>query len=857
MPQYRDRGYDDYGRETTSVTNTTKQLKEPTATLDKIDDYMELLYGSMKEKISGTASIVELARDASNLEILSSNNSLMSALARVLKADYKHNIGLSTNIMYVWFSFSNFSQLHGVLTTRRIGSDTIKVIDLEIRRERLRQRELQTKTRIANIQARGGEVPENLWEELAGRTSKGKDGVIDAGSKEDHPLIDIDRERKMTKHLIRKQDKLLFVCFHILLNLAEDVTIEKKMVKKSISGYLTAALGRSSAELLILTVTFLKKLSIFQTGTLSMIDKGIVPRLVTFIPCSNARLMKLTLRLLWNLSFNGTLREQMMTAGLIPKLVKLLEHKEFRSVAIKMLYHMSKDDESKSKIAFSGAIPWVMQLIMKWPAGKIVEELGALAVNLSHSSAGCDFMCQDGGLKILLQRSARHRDAVLMKVVRNISHWTYNKVQPEDEENGPGSGGSSNVGSSRGAGSKSSGGDAGGKEGDVSSRSSSRDRTSSRRRGRNHGSPDRSVWQPFVHDLFKLCLSCASEDEDMFVEVLGVIGNLTRNDLPDGTTFSDLIEKYDLVEFLSRHLVPGMSQDDVVLNIIIIVGTFAVEREAARIMVGSPLIRTVHDIMRSKSSDNEIVLQTMYSFGHILNHPDTWEMLVFETSIVNDLCKCTMKKCLELRGLADQLLAYIMELCTPKPKKKKKKKGKNGGARRRGKGRRGRGRDRRGGDAGGKNNRGSEDSATSSSEDSEESESEEDSEDSEAEGKYSPSRSMDEMDLSERQKVEKWNKIRKARFEAHNREWMMWAREEMKIEDDGVDYDDGDEDYGRYRKGVSGSGTGGMGDGYGDLDDSGQWMNAGMRQENIAYDMSLLGGEEGREWEEGKESGYY
>ena len=148
-----------------------------------------------------------------------------------------------------------------------------------------------------------------------------------------------------------------------------------------------------------------------------MIDKGIVPRLVCFIPCSNARLMKLTLRLLWNLSFNATLREQMMTAGLIPKLVKLLEHKEFRSVAIKMLYHMSKDDESKSKIAFSGAIPWVMQLIMKWPAGKIVEELGALAVNLSHSSAGCDFMCQDGGLKILLQRSARHRDSVLMKVV--------------------------------------------------------------------------------------------------------------------------------------------------------------------------------------------------------------------------------------------------------------------------------------------------------------------------------------------------------------------------------------------------------------------------------------------------------
>ena len=345
----------------------------------------------------------------------------------------------------------------------------------------------------------------------------------------------------------------------------------------------------------------------------------------------------------------------------------------------------------------------------------------------------------------------------------------------------------------------------------------------------------------------------------MFVEVLGVIGNLTRNDLPDGTTFSDLIDTYELVEFLSRHLVPGMSQDDVVLNIIIIVGTFAVEREAARIMVGSPLIRTVHDIMRSKSSDDEIVLQTMYSFGHILNHPDTWEMLVFETSIVNDLCKCTMKKSLELRGLADQLLAYIMELCTPKPKKKKGKgkvKGGAGGGKERRKGRRGR-RGRSGGGAGGKNNRGSEDSSEESSEDSEESESEEDSGDSEAEGKYSPSRSMDEMDLSERQKVDKWNKIRKARFEAHNREWMTWAREEMKIEDDGIDYDDEEEDYGRYGGAGGGAAAAGIGDGYGDLDDSGQWMNAGARQENIAYDMSLLGGEEGQEWDEGKEAGYY
>ena len=32
--------------------------------------------------------------------------------------------------------------------------------------------------------------------------------------------------------MLRKQEKLLYVCFHVLLNLAEDVEIERKMAKR-------------------------------------------------------------------------------------------------------------------------------------------------------------------------------------------------------------------------------------------------------------------------------------------------------------------------------------------------------------------------------------------------------------------------------------------------------------------------------------------------------------------------------------------------------------------------------------------------------------------------------------------------
>lgn len=42
-----------------------------------------------------------------------------------------------------------------------------------------------------------------------------------------------DRERKMLA-LVQKQDRLLYLCFYLLLNLAEDVSIERKMERKNI-----------------------------------------------------------------------------------------------------------------------------------------------------------------------------------------------------------------------------------------------------------------------------------------------------------------------------------------------------------------------------------------------------------------------------------------------------------------------------------------------------------------------------------------------------------------------------------------------------------------------------------------------
>ena len=56
---------------------------------------------------------------------------------------------------------------------------------------------------------------------------------------------------------------LLVVAFYLLLNIAEDTRVELKMRNKNLIPMLVKMLERNNEELLILIISFLKKLSIF------------------------------------------------------------------------------------------------------------------------------------------------------------------------------------------------------------------------------------------------------------------------------------------------------------------------------------------------------------------------------------------------------------------------------------------------------------------------------------------------------------------------------------------------------------------------------------------------------------------
>lgn len=177
---------------------------------------------------------------------------------------------------------------------------------------------------------------------------------------------------------LHRQEKLLYIAFYVLMNLAEDIAIETKMVQLSIVKYITKILHRTNLfrtwldELFILLLIFLKKLTLFQENMRSMIDNHEIVHILieivkTFSITEGVERpdLKIALvKLLLNLSFDDKCKQQICEHGLLGWIIEecLIEENTFE-FAIKILYNLSMNDEHRSQIAFTSTIAIVIQKV--------------------------------------------------------------------------------------------------------------------------------------------------------------------------------------------------------------------------------------------------------------------------------------------------------------------------------------------------------------------------------------------------------------------------------------------------------------------------------------------------------------
>ncbi|CAJ1059475.1 LOW QUALITY PROTEIN: kinesin-associated protein 3-like [Xyrichtys novacula] len=520
------------------------------ASINNLDEYMELLYEDIQEKIRGATLIFQLAQNPDNLVELMQDEGVLGALARVLREDWKQSADLATTITYIFFCFSSFSRFHGLVTHFKIGALCMHIIEHELKRYDLWQDELQKK------------------------------------KKKEH-----EKSFRKYQSLLIKQEQLLKVALRLLLNLAEDISIELKMRNKNVVHMLVKILDREDRELLLVVVTFLKKLSIFLENKNDMAEMSAVEKIAQLVPCEHEELLNTALRLLFNLSFDRALRGQMVQAGLIPRLSSLLADEAQRHFSMCILYHISMDDRFKSMFADTDCIPQLMRMVFDC-GEKLNMELIALCINLALDKSNAQLVCEGNGLKMLMKRAVKKKDVLVMKMIRNLSQ---------------------------------------------------------------HSGPTKTLFLDHVGDL--AARIGEEEAEEFVIECLGTLGNLTIPDLD----WALVLKEYNLLPYLMDRLKPGTAEDDLILEVVIMIGTVSMDDSCAAMLAKSGIIPALIELLNAQQEDDEFVCQIAYVFYQMVFHKATRDVIIKDTQAPAYLIDLMHDNNGEIRKVCNNTLDIIAE----------------------------------------------------------------------------------------------------------------------------------------------------------------------------------------------------
>ncbi|XP_054159708.1 kinesin-associated protein 3-like [Oppia nitens] len=533
------------------------------AVIDKLDHYIELLYEDLPEKIKGSLLILKLSKNSENLIELTTNETLVCALARVLREDGKKSLELAINIVFIFACFSNYSQFHITISQFKVGSICFDLVECELTREDSWIQELNEKKALA-------EGHYNLTAQA-----------------------DFEKSLKRYQLLIRKQNNLLRVVYYLLLNLSEDTKVEIKMVNKGIIRLLVKTLDRDSQELLLVVVLFLKKLSIYIENKNQMKELSIIEKLAPVLSLTNENLVSNTLKLMHNLIFDNQLRVVVIKTGLILKLVTFLSKDKHTKTVLTILYQISRNDKWKTLFSYSSeCIHLIVSKVLN-PTPNTYNEIISLAINLALNQRNAQLMCDNSYLNELFVKCFETKDPLLLKLLRNISH---------------------------------------------------------------HDDPIKMLFIDYHKQLIEIMVN--ETKEEIIVECLAIISNLTLTQID----WYSLFIEYNLFEWIYERIKVGnTTDDDIILQLAIFIGTAVNQRECCLCLMDNKIIQLLIDLLNAKQKDDEIVIQIIYAFYMFVRHSEARDVIVKDSQVAPYLIDLMHDRNKDIKRICDATLDVIAE----------------------------------------------------------------------------------------------------------------------------------------------------------------------------------------------------
>lgn len=83
-------------------------------------------------------------------------------------------------------------------------------------------------------------------------------------------------------------------------------------------------------------------------------------------------------------------------------------------------------------------------------------------------------------------------------------------------------------------------------------------------------------------------------NDELVLEALGILGNLTMADL----NYLKIVEEFQLVPFVSAKLCDPRTEDDILLEVVILLGTLAIDESTAGLLTNAGIIEQLIGLLR-------------------------------------------------------------------------------------------------------------------------------------------------------------------------------------------------------------------------------------------------------------------
>jgi len=143
------------------------------------------------------------------------------------------------------------------------------------------------------------------------------------------------------------------------------------------------------------------------------------------------------------------------------------------------------------------------------------------------------------------------------------------------------------------------------------------------------------------------------ENTDLQIELVGTMVYVHSD------KWEQTIQSTNVIEFLHNNFVNGYSEDDIVLECVMLVATICRNDDIATQIASSFLIKMLQDLLGSKQEDDEMVQQILNTFFKFLFFKPTREIVLHQTQMVSIVLELLSDKNPNIRGLVNAILDYV------------------------------------------------------------------------------------------------------------------------------------------------------------------------------------------------------